>query len=43
MEKDFNCDDSEFSHKLSGVDYDELRSQGKSKVIESGIDQFVAF
>ena len=43
MEKDFNCDDSEFSHKLSGVDYDDPRSQGKSGDMESGINQFVSF
>ena len=43
MEKDFNCDDSEFSHKLSGVDYDDLRSQGKFGEIESGINQSDAF
>ena len=43
MEKDFNCDDSEFSHKLSGVDYDDLRSQGKSGEIESGFNLSVAF
>ena len=43
MEKDFNCDDSEFSHKLSGVDYDDLRSQGKSGEMVAGINQSVAF